>query len=368
MARPDPVAVVAGPAGGRRARRRARATVLSAIFTLIGLTAGLAFLAERRPGIRDPLWAGKEDGLVRRFDRPEPDAIKVVALGSSRTANTFHPPTAEAAITRATGRPCVAFNAAVIGNGPVSQLVHLRRMLARGVRADVIVVEVVPALFAERGGGTANELGLRVERLSRADVEMLADRGYVDDEFESDWAVAAANPWYSLRFQLVGPWRPKWLPPGAVRYTRKLHDPGGWLPWEEEFSPAKYRSRLAGVRAEYGGIIERMHLADGPLRAYRETVEECRASGAIPVTVVSPESSDFRSWYSPESRKTVAELLAAIRASGGGPVVDAREWLPDTAFADGHHVLSTAAAGFTERFVAEAILPAVSGPTPPDSR
>src|SRR5262249_58019341 len=118
MARPGPVADGAAPAGRRRARRRARATVLSAIFTLIALTAGLAVLAEGRPGIRDPLWAGKEDGVARRFDRPDPGALRVVALGSSRTANTFHPPTAEAAITRATGRPCVAFNAPLIANAP----------------------------------------------------------------------------------------------------------------------------------------------------------------------------------------------------------------------------------------------------------
>lgn len=356
----DAGAAVPGPSRRtRRQSRRARATVVSAVLTLIALTIGLTVAVHRHPDVRDPLWAGRADGLAERFDAEEPGSVRVVAIGSSRTANAFHPPTAEQVVTRATGRRCVAFNAAVIGNGPVSQYMHLRRLMDRGVRADVITIEVVPALFADRGDGAAHELGLLPERLSQADVELLSERRYVDDNFRVDWAMGAANPWNTLRFQLLGQVRPKWLPPGAVRHTRKLRDPSGWLPWEEEITPEKYRTRVEWVRTEYSNIVRNIRLAEIPLRAFADTVAECRAAGAVPVTVIAPESSDFRSWYSSASLAAIDELLAFIRANTDGPVVDAREWLPDSGFTDGHHVHARAAAGFTERLVREAIVPVV---------
>src|SRR5215218_299696 len=107
-------------------RNRARSAVLTAGLTLAALTAGLA----------------------EQYARPEPGRLTLIALGSSRTMSAFHPPTAAAGVTAATGRPCLAFNTALPGSGPLAQLLHLRRLMACGIRPDLVVVEITPVMCA----------------------------------------------------------------------------------------------------------------------------------------------------------------------------------------------------------------------------
>src|SRR3712207_1523514 len=99
-------------------RYRARSSVLTAGLTLAALSVGLAVWSHVRPDLRDPPYYAKQNVLAEQYDRPEPGRLTVIALGSSRTGNAFHPPTAAAAVTAATGRPCLAFNAGQPGSGP----------------------------------------------------------------------------------------------------------------------------------------------------------------------------------------------------------------------------------------------------------
>jgi hypothetical protein len=339
----------------RRHSRRARSTVVSAVVTLLGLNVGLFWYVRTHPELRDPLYYAKERLLAAQYEAPaSPGRVTVVALGSSRSANSFHPPTAEAVVTAQTGRPCLAFNQASPGGGALTQLLHLRRMLARGIRPDVVLVEVNPAVMDE-----PETRFLRPDRVTREELAVLTEIGFADDQYLADWWEATLNPWFGFRFQLLGRVRAKWTPPGVPRMAWRYPDPTGWGPWIWPVTPESYRAALAVARQEHFDTLQKYHLGPVPVRALKEVFALCRREGITAVAVLTPEGSEFRSWYGPAAHAAAAELIALAGAATGGRVVDARGWLPDSAFADAHHIRAPEAAGFTAELTRRAIVPAV---------
>src|SRR4051812_12865828 len=110
------------PADPRRRARRARNGIVWTVFTLIALNAALAAFVQQRPGFRDPLFDAKGRPSAARFP-PRGEPAGVVALASSRPGAAVEPRALEAGAAAATGRPCVAFNMGLQGDGPISQLV-----------------------------------------------------------------------------------------------------------------------------------------------------------------------------------------------------------------------------------------------------
>jgi hypothetical protein len=168
------------------------------------------------------------------------------------------------------------------------------------------------------------------------------------------------NPWFGLRFQVLARVQPKWTPPGVPQVVRERLDPTGWTPWREVVTPDVYRARLAVARQEHFATLQNLQaIGEAPRRALLETFAICRREGIAAVAVLPPEGGDFRAWYGPGARRVAAELWALADAATGGRAVDAREWLPDDAFVDGHHVREAAAPGYTARLAREALVPAL---------
>jgi hypothetical protein len=69
--------------------------------------------------------------------------------------------------------------------------------------------------------------------------------------------------------------------------------------------------------------------------------------------VLMPESTEFATLYGPGSN----DRLMAFMRSLNVPFTDARDWVPDHEFADGHHLLTGGASIFTERFTREVLIP-----------
>ncbi len=343
----------------RRRRHRARATVLSAASGLLALNVGLVVLLAARPDLRDPLFYGKQDRLEEQLARPVSNRITIVAIGSSRTANAFHPPTVEAAVTAATGRPCLAFNAAVLGRGPIFQPLHLQRLLDRGIRPDIVVVEIVPSLFAAPNGKPAEIGHLRPDRLTWKEIQEMGRLGYSDPEYRSEWRKSLYNPWFAFRFQLLGLFQPRWTPPQIVAEARAFPNRDGWQPYTDSVTPESYRKGLTYARGGHFENLRNMDVGEAAVEALREVLAMCRHEGITAVVVLSPEGSEFRSWYGCTAKATT-KMLKSIACEGtDGRVIDARDWLPDDAFADGHHMLYTAAPTYTKRLVKELIIPAL---------
>ena len=331
------------------------------MLTLFVLNATLAVFVHERPGFRDPLFDAKLTALVVRFASNE-EPTRVAILGSSRTAAAVEPEALEATVSAETGRPCVAFNMGLQGDGPICQLVHFRRVRAAGVKPDVVVVELLPSAFAWYFDAERNEnrpydaTVLRPDRLTRVELDAVCTYGFPEVETRGEWRDATFNPWFGFRFQLLARVQPKWLPPGVVQHRRDIGETGGWGPWDP-VPPDVVRQRTAEVKQAYESQLHAIRL-DGPhVQAFEELLRECRRDGVRVAIVVPPEGSEFRAWYPPPVRAALDEFLARLRREHGVRVLDARPWLPDVAFADSHHVIRTWARPYTERLAREAVLP-----------
>lgn len=343
----------------KRARRKAAAAFIATPLALIALNVSLAAMLDRKPALRDPIYYVKEDLLAKRLAPESLDRLTVVALGSSRTGNAFHPLTAEREISKATGKRCIAFNISLPGGGPVTQLIHLRRLLERGLKPDILLVEIIPSMCADRKGVPPERAHLRADRVSKKELDELTAIGFTDEKYRDDWIEAVANPWFGFRFQLLGFVQPKWTPPGVVKGGRNFPDPTGWHPWSWPVTPETYRKDLTVAYKEHFENLQTIELGRVAKAALDEIYATCRREGITAIPFITPEGSDFRAWYGTKAQAATAALLQAANEGTDGRAVDAREWLPDNAFADGHHVQQTFAQDFTRRLVKEALLPAV---------
>jgi len=87
----------------------------------------------------------------------------------------------------------------------------------------------------------------------------------------------------------------------------------------------------------------------GPDRALREAVAAARETGAKVGLLYLPESSEFRSWYTPQAERLAREHLAGISRELALPVINAREWMDDGLFVDGFHLSRVGAREFTRK-------------------
>jgi hypothetical protein len=84
-----------------------------------------------------------------------------------------------------------------------------------------------------------------------------------------------------------------------------------------------------------------------------DLLECCRREQIPVVLVLTPESSVFRGWYSADALSAVRQMLSELSEAHGVRIIDSRQWLADTDFLDGHHVLASGAKIFTTRLLDE---------------
>ena len=209
-----------------RRLRRARSSVIGAVLGLILLNLALAVVVYFDPRLRDPMFEVPAHDFRERAAASE-QPLTVAFLGSSRTGNGIRPVVAQELIAAETGRPCVAHNLHVPGGGPITQLVHWRRLLNRGPRPDVIVIEVCPPWLSMPTGQPVEAGAFRGDRMSRSETELVQVYGFKSD-VETERREANFNPWFGHRFQILGRLRPRWLPPGVVRHEPTAKEELGW--------------------------------------------------------------------------------------------------------------------------------------------
>lgn len=327
-----PVGGRPGPAAGSRRRAARRAVVLFAALAVaanVGLSAGMDFVF---PSVRDPEYGRRLSRLKSRIE-DHPGRPVVAVLGSSRAAMGVRP---EFMNDDPAGP--MAFNFAIVGSGPVMDVMTLRRLLADGVKPAAVLLEYWPA-FMREDGPYAEEIRIDKHRLRPE------DRPFVRDYF-SDPAGAEAVmrdvrrvPWSSHRLRLVSQTVPGWLP-----YHRRLDGPWikldswGWLPgFPEDPSPDERTARHANAAGYYVPLFAHFEITATADRAFREVVETCRANGIRVGLVWLPESTEFRALYTPTAKRIGDDYLAAVRAAYALPLIDARDWVPDRHIADGFH-------------------------------
>jgi hypothetical protein len=347
--------------GRRRANwrfRRARSTVIGSILGMIILNLALAAVAYFDPRVRDPMFEVPAHQFRERAAAAD-SSLTVAFLGSSRTGNGIRPVVAQELIAAETGRPCVAHNLHVPGGGPVTEFVHWRRLLERGPRPDVVVIEVCPPWLSMPDGQPVEAGALRGDRMARDETKFVQQYGFRSD-VEGEWREANFNPWFGFRFQLLGRVRPRWLPPGVARHEPTAAEELGWrMPFFVSAPPLLHDEAIDKTREQFYRPMQLIRDDGPPAQALRDLVRDCRERGTIVAVWVTPEASEVRAWYSEESEARLQSLLASLRTFGAC-VVDGRTWLPDEAFVDGHHSARSWSDEYTRQVTRKAVLPALS--------
>ena len=110
------------------------------------------------------------------------------------------------------------------------------------------------------------------------------------------------------------------------------------------------RRRLTGLAyQQYRRALQEFELSQGAVQALRDILALCRQRDIPTALVVMPEGSVFRGWYPPATQTRVEAFLAEFPSQENVPLIDARLWVEDDGFYDGHHMLPSGAEVFTDR-------------------
>lgn len=325
-------------------RVRWRSVLVWGLLWLVGVQlATVAFLEWHHPEFFDPKYGCRV--LALRAERTrDPGRMLLVALGSSRAEQGFRPSLFAASTDE---NSPFFYNLARGGSSPLMYLLTLRRLLADGIRPDVLLVEIFPpALVEDEGGVTIVKPTLRDWPVLR--------RYPVSGRTWVCWLRDRLMLWHKYRSGLLASVAPACLSPHA-RWGDHLWDyrGGEWRFIGDGVAPPERRRLTEDARRRYFRALQNFHIATSANRALRELLELCRDQHIGVVLFLMPESSEFRGWYSTLALHRLSDFLAALRRDYGTPLLDARHWIGDGEFSDGHHLLRRGAAAFTVWFAAE---------------
>ena len=340
----------------RRSRTpcRARAALAWGLLLFAVLQIPVRLALHRHPEIADLEYGRKLADLRDRIAR-NPGRPLVLMLGSSRVATGFRPDVLARNESPASREP-IAFNFAQVGSGPEMAHLCLHRLLAAGIRPDTVLVELWPPTWgADR---TLKEFLTQTHLggLTWSDEQLL--RSYVTKPKRLDrmWLATQWAPLWSNRLVLLHRFAPMLATNATAPDHRCEHlDRWGW--WSPTATVSEAESRQLAARYEkiYAPRLSRFEVRAMPDRALRAIVALCRRERIKVAVVVLPEGAPFRGLYPATARAEVARYLDRVRDEIHVPVIDAREWVADAGFMDGHHLLPTGATVFTKRLGREAL-------------
>jgi hypothetical protein len=342
-----------------RTQEQARAVVLWTAVSFITLQLGLTVTAEYwLPLLRDPYYAYKSAALRRRLRGAERAKV-VVVLGSSRVNEGVRGRLVEDELGRELGRPVILFNFGILQEGPMQELLNFERLLAEGVRPDLVVIEVLAPYLHE--DYTAHLGIIPAERMGFRDRAVLARHHMPVDRLERYSWMCWAVPWYVHRLEILSVLAPRLVPEAVRQDWARRADESGWVP-PRYYTTAEIRRRAENdACGAYGGTLQHFRLGNPFCPALGKVLARCRREHIPAALLLMPEATRFRALYSADARRQIDAFLAGLTAAYGTPLIDARTWVGDDGFFDLHHLLPEGAAVFTSRLGREAILPLLRG-------
>ncbi len=315
------------------------------------------------PHSRDPLYACRVECLRRRTVDAPTRPQTVVMLGSSRVQQGFRPNELGAELERKLGRPTVLFNSGVAACGPVGSLLYFERLRADGIRPDLLLIEVVPTLLTGNTADGLSDIPLEsrytsANRLRHHELSLVERYGFPTAELRNGWWQTWPVPCYGRRFTVISGLLPKLLRRGLWFDKPPKIDESGWTQSE----PLKITRQQAVARAwrEHGEALTHFQLCPAACQAQRDLLARCHDEGISVILVLMPEGDGFRSWYGPEAIAQLSRHVRDLSREFAVPIVDARRWVADEGFSDGHHLEPSGAKAFTERLVRELLEPVLA--------
>jgi hypothetical protein len=310
------------------------------------------YVDQAAPAVRDPEFYLLE-GMLRDRLAEKPGRPSAMFLGSSRVAHGFD-------AARATGdHDALVFNFGVPGSGPYFQTVMMDRLRDSGVRTDILFLEVLHPFYNAAGVRSLDGSLLDGARLSYQEAVGLLHYGTKSNSGPlRRWAFARALPVYRHQAELreligLDVFRPG---EGPESPFGKI-DPLGYREREIKEDMHAELTRLA--HKQYDPFYTAFKFDTDAWGRLVGTIERARAGGTDVVVVLMPEGSEFRNLYTPGVSAGVEDLVRRLREEIGVTVVDAREWLDDSAFYDQHHLVPNGAKAFADRFRTDALEPAL---------
>lgn len=349
---------------GRKMMRWARGELLWTVLGFLLIQVILSFFIETQlPRVRDPEFAAKLKLLLAR-KAEAPDRPLVVALGSSRTLMGLD---AGRLSGGEDGCRCLTFNLGLGGCGPMMQRVCLHRLREAGLRPDLILVEVVPFQLLMGSFCPVEDRSLDGARLRSS--ELAALYPYLADPARQvkAWLLGRSLPCSRHQAELRDWFALDRMPGGEpVGSSPVAIDSFGWGPNLKERTPEEVASGVRYSLGQYRDELSDTRFEPGKLQALRDLLDECRREGIPTAVVLMPEAAPFRALYAAGLNRDLAELLEGLRREYGlRDVIDARTWVGDDGFYDGHHLRGDGACAFTERFGREALGPLLARLTAP---
>jgi hypothetical protein len=229
----------------------------------------------------------------------------------------------------------------------------VERLLRQQIKPRWLVLEMVPRLLASETDTVA------VNGAAGQDLPVL--QPYVSPW--RLWGIYLRNrldPWYRYRQAILLACAPAWVT--ACAGDLCVLDPlGGDTSWlaQADLSETERRRRCDAVCRGLLKDFEHFRIARQTDRAVRDLLDRCRQEGIQVLLLQTPESTAYRSCYPSEVVEQSDAYLAALVREYGLPMVDARAWVPDRMFVDGHHLMLDGAAVFTHRLAREVLEPLV---------
>jgi hypothetical protein len=286
---------------------------------------------------------------------PQPPA-PVVFLGSSMSANGMKAELAEAPLTASLGRSVVSYNLATNGGGPITHLVYVQRLLRRGVRPELVVLEVSPLLFCP-GQASLDIRRFPAEVLEHQDLDIIERHGNQPD-LRDEWWKSQLVPAYGHRLMILNQSARVLVPFNDQIDLWADVDEHGWR-GRKALAPEMHGVALTQIEFQLKDKLAKFTIDEAPLKGLRELTDLLAKERIKAVLVVMPAGPFLRSLYAPGSTAPVMAEFAAVSRQHGFTLIDAQEWYDESSFVDSYHLHDEAADGFTQRLVREVLAPAV---------
>jgi hypothetical protein len=327
---------------------------LAGVFLFLAIQAGLNVVIQHEwLPLRDPVYFEKFD-LLRshsEFFTETSQQFRLLALGSSRTQLAVDAATLSDILTNDVGRSVIAFNFGTPAGGPMTSNLYLRRLFAAGIALDAILVEIHPCFIA--AGDPFEAQWLHAYRLRQDEIATLRGFGYaIAYPPHLGWKgyITAAH---AYRYPALNAYAPRWLPCPFGLTVGAKSDRFGWVGGLDDITPTDREKLLAAAYMQYVPVFADYRVGGAGAAAVRDTLAICRNRGIRAAVLVSAESSEFRGWYGESGQQEITAFAATLGEEFSVPVFDAREWVADDGFADGHHTTPEGAAAFTARLAEE---------------
>ncbi len=335
----------------RRRSRTARTTVGCFLATFAVCQLLLDWLIDTGlPQLRDPAYAVRIAAMKHRLTSAKKTGQPelVVMLGSSRTANALRASQLEEMLSEQAGHPVLVQNLGEPGGGPMTELLYFGRLLHEGIRPDLLLIEVLP-LFLDRTAGSS-EIWIEADRLSGHDFALMDQYGLPSAALREQWRPGCFLSGYTHRGTILNEAMVSLWPRYRSQHWSHRCDETGWLPQpREDFPPDAVRQVRERTRSEYEARLRDFNLGGSSCEALRRLLAECERKDIPTALVLMPESALFQSWYPQRAWQEIESFVADLSGQHGCPVVNARDWIAEEDFFDGHHLLNRGATAFTQR-------------------